>query len=311
MGMIKSRQILSGRSPIKTGLDFSVVESLLTNFNTTPGTTIKFRGGATMGFNYVDGEWTNGIKVVATLTEGTLSGSEYKGKYSRAFEIAVNTISEQDGHPQGGLYVTLDRDEDYGHSGGSPDCGIRAIVTNYATCASGGVRGMDIMAYARGVQANVHGALITARVRSTGSGSGPIYGARIVTKCQSGTGGFSSMHALEVADESDGVVCAANSIVYIEKQSNSYTGATRAGVEIINNCNASYSKAITYGVYLKSGASGSNITNVFGFDSADGTDGFTAGSGLSSAGNIDGYFRVYDVATGQALYVHCYDAVPT
>ena len=121
---------------------------------------------------------------------------------------------------------------------------------------------------------------------------------------------FSSMHALEVADESDGVVCSENSILFVEKQSNSYQANTKAGIEIVNNSLTTYAKDITYAIYLKSGASGADFTYVFGFDSADGTDGFTAVSSASQGGNIDGYITIYDVATGQALYIGCYDAAP-
>ena len=71
--------------------------------NVRPATPeIKFRSGATIGYNFVSGEWEKGIKILETLSEGTLSG-EYKGKYGRGVEIAIDTTSTRDGHPQGGM----------------------------------------------------------------------------------------------------------------------------------------------------------------------------------------------------------------
>lgn len=306
MGFLKSSAISAGRYPLRWGLDLSVAEA--SNISTI-GTAIKFRGGATLGYNATSGEWEKGVLFLATLSEGTYT-TEYKGKYGRGFEIQVDTTSTRDGHPQGGLYVTFERASSYGHSGGSQDCAFRVIAENSAACPSGGVRGMDIQGYCKAAMASVNGALITARVKSTGSGTGAVYGARIVSKNQSSAGGFSSQHALEIADESDGVHPTENSICWIEKQSNSYTSNTKAGIEIVNNSLTTYAKDITYAIYLKSGASGAQFTYFAGFDSNNGDESFTAGSALTQSGNIDGYIKVYDVATGQALYIDCYDAAP-
>ena len=308
MGFLKSMAINEARYPLRWGLDFSRCEASVLD---TIGTAIKFRSGATLGYNACSGEWEKGVLFLATLSEGTYT-TEYKGKYGRGFEIQVDTTSLQDGHPQGGLYVTFERASAYPHSGGSEDCAFRVISENSAACPSGGVRGIDIQGYCKAAMSKVHGALITAKIKSTGSGTGSVYGARVVTKCQSGSGGFSSMHALEAADESDGVVCAENSIVWIEKQSNSYTGNTKAGIEIVNNSLTTYAKDITHAIYLKSGASGADFTYVFGFDSNDGTEGFTAGVSTGThKGNVDGYILIRDVETGADLYILCWDTVPS
>lgn len=270
---------------------------------------IKFRSGATIGYNRTAGEWEKGIIILETLSEGTLVG-EYKGKYGRGVEIAVDTTSLRDGHPFGSLYVTFERDSDYPHAGGSQDVAIRVVSENSAVCPSGGVRGIDVQAYCKAAMGSVHGALITARIKNVGSGTGTIYGARIVSKCQSASGGFASMHALEVADESDGVQCAENSIIFVEKQSNSYTRDTKAGLEIVNNSNPSFPKDFTYGIYLKSGETGAQFTYAFGFDSNNGDEGFTLVDTKSHNGNVDGYISVRNAQTGQTLYINCYDAVP-
>jgi len=306
MGFLKSMAINEARYPIRWGLDFSVAEASVVD---TIGTAIKFRSGATLGYNATSGEWEKGVLFLATLSEGTYT-SEYKGKYGRGFEIQIDTTSTRDGHPQGGLYVTFERASSYGHAGGSQDCALRVISENSAACPSGGVRGMDIMGYCKAAMGSCHGALITAKVKSAGSGTGTVYGARIVSKNQSFSGGWASQHALEVADESDGTNPAENSILFVEKASNSCVLDTKAGIEIVNNSHATYNYDITYGIYFKSGSSGCDITNAFGFDSNDGTDGFTAVDTKSHQGNVDGYIKVYDVATDQVLYVNCYDAVP-
>jgi len=271
---------------------------------------MKFRSGALMGSNPgTTGEWEKGIKVTETLTEGTLSGSEYKGKYGRAFEIDVDTTSTRDGHTQGAaLKVAFTRAAGYDHTGGSEDIAARIDATNYSALASGGIRGLNISATNRtGTAAKVQGMLVTAHQRNTGGFTTGIYGARIVSKNQSPSVATGYQHALEVADESDGVQPALNSILWIEKQSNSYTAATRAAIEIVNNFNTTYAQVITHGIYLKCGAANSNITNVIGFDSNDGTDGFTKLTGTpTQGGTIIGYIKLYNAADSATLYIPCY-----
>ena len=171
MGFLKSMAISEARYPIRWGLDFSKCEA---GPLTAVGTTIKFRSGATLGYNATSGEWEKGVLFLATLSEGTYT-TEYKGKYGRGFEIQVDTTSTRDGHPQAALYVTFERDSSYGHAGGSQDCAFRVVAENSAACPSGGVRGMDIQAYCKAAMGSVHGALITARIKNVGSGTGTIF----------------------------------------------------------------------------------------------------------------------------------------
>jgi hypothetical protein len=275
---------------------------------------MKFRSGALMGSNPgTTGEWEKGILLTETLDEGTLSGGEYKGKYASALTIQAATTNEHDGHTNGAaLRVDFYRTAGYDHTGGSEDIAARINATNYSALESGGIRALNIVSTNRtGIAAKVQGVLITAHQRNSGGFTTGIYGARIVSKNQSPSVATGYQHALEVADESDGVQPALNSILWIEKQSNSYTAATRAGIEIVNNCNTSYAQVITHAIYLKCGASGSNITNVIGFDSNDGTDGFTKLTGTpSQGGNIIGYMKFYNAADGATLYVPCYSQAP-
>lgn len=295
MAFIKGT-MLTQRVRTKLGLDFSSRGS--------GGADIIFHSGAYIGNNPgTTGEWEKGIYAADTLSEGTSSGGEYKGKYASVFTIAGNTTSTRDGHTNGAaLRVDFTREAAYTHAGGSEDIAARINATNYAAEASGGMRALNIVATNRtGIAAKLQGMLITAHQRNSGGFTTGIYGARIVSKNQSPSTATGYQHALEVADESDGVQPALNSIVWIEKQSNSYTAATRAGIEIVNNCNTTYAQVITNGIYFKCGATNSNITNAFGFDSTDGTDGATAYAGtITGSGNM---IRITVNVGGTTYYV--------
>jgi hypothetical protein len=295
MAWIKGDYI-AGRVRTRFGIDFSTFGAA--------GGDIKFHSGALLGNNPgTSGEWEKGILISDTLSAGTLSGSEYKGKYGSVLTVAGNTTNTHDGHTNGAsLRVDFTREAAYEHTGGSEDIAARINATNYAALASGGMRALNIVATNRtGIAAKLQGVLITAHQRNTGGFTTGIYGARIVSKNQSPSTATGYQHALEVADESDGVQPALNSIVWIEKQSNSYTAATRAGIEIVNNCNTTYAQVITNGIYFKCGASGSNITNAFGFDSSDGTDGATLYAGtITGSGNM---IRIAANVAGTTYYV--------
>jgi len=295
-------QIETNRMRTKWGLDFTPYGA--------GGSDIKFYSGATLGANPgTTGEWQKGILVRDTLSAGTYTGDspEWKGKYGSVFTIEGNTTSLYDGHTNGAaLRVDFTREAAYTHAGGSEDIACRINATNYAALASGGMRALNIEAINRtGIAAKLQGALITAHQRNTGGYTVGMYGLRVVSKNRSPSVATGYQHALEVADESDGVQPALNSIVWIEKQSNSYTAATRAAIEIVNNCNTSYAKVITHGLYFKCGATNSNITYALGFDSADYTDGAYDKGSTITMGNLYGAIKVwiYD----QVFYIPCYE----
>lgn len=195
--------------------------------------------------------------------------------------------------------------------GGGEDQLMNLTLRNYANNTGGlGIKGLDLNVRNRsgGTVTNLYGALITGE--QSGTLTGNMYGARIVTK-NNGVQSGGTHHALIVSDESQGSFTGASlsTLLYLEKHANSYGDLHEAAVYMINNSGTS-AKDITYGIYMKSGASGAQFTYVMGFDSSNGDEGFTAGSGLSQGGNIDGYLTIYDAQTGQALYIGCYDAAP-
>jgi hypothetical protein len=300
--MIRGR-LTAGRIEIDHGLDLTRAESLtgLTSMN-----VIKFASGCYIGSNYTTGEWSKGIKIKDTLSEGTLSGSEYKGKYASVVTIEGNTTSTRDGHTQGAaLRVDFTRETAYTHTGGSEDIAVRFNATNYATLTSGGIRAVNIETINRtGIVASVQGMLVTAHQRTTGGFTTGLYGARIVSKDRSPSVATGYVHALIAADESDGVMPSENSIVLIQKHSNSYTAATKAGIEIVNEANTTYAQVITNGIYFKCGATNSNITNALGFDSVDYTDGFYGKGSTITCSNLYGAIKIN--GGGTTYYIPCY-----
>lgn len=310
MAYIKGTMI-SKRVKTNLGLDFTLRGS---NVGAENGDTTKadivFHSGATLGNNPgVAGEYEKGILLTETLTAGTYT-TEWKGKYASAFKILVDTTNSYDGHSMGAVNISMNRTTDQ-TPGGSPDTALRIDCTGYSS-TTGGNRGIDVVAYCRSLTSNCQGILATARLRSGSSlaANGLMYGGKFTTKLQTGTaaGSASAMNALVACDESDGAgIPDQNSIVFIEKQTNSYLKATRAAIEIVNNANTTYAKVITNGIYFKSGASGSNITNAFGFDSTDGTDGATAYAGtITGSGNC---IRITVLVGNTTYYVLGYATV--
>lgn len=301
MPMIRGR-LTAGRIEIDHGLDLTRAETLT---GLTSQNAIKFKSGCYIGSNYTTGEWEKGIKITDILTEGTYT-TEYKGKYASVVTISATTTSTRDGHTQGAaLRVDFTREAGYNHTGGSEDIGARFNATNYCTLTSGGIRAVNIETINRtGIVASVQGMLVTAHQRNTGGFTTGLYGARIVSKDRSPSVATGYVHALIAADESDGVMPSENSIIWVEKQSNSYTAATKAGLEIVNNCNTTYAQVITNGIYFKCGATNSNITNAFGFDSVDYTDGFYGKGSTITCSNLYGAIKIN--GGGTTYYIPCY-----
>jgi hypothetical protein len=64
------------------------------------------------------------------------------------------------------------------------------------------------------------------------------------------------------------------------------------------------------GIHFGSAGDGKGWEHAFSFQTAAGVEGFTAVVDKAHDGNVDGYIKVYDVATGATLYINCYDAPP-
>jgi hypothetical protein len=203
------------------------------------------------------------------------------------------------GYPFTSAGTTGEPDGDWG---GAEDMACRINVGNYAanTTSYGGMRALRVYCrqYSGGSIANMYGALIDADDRGTAVAGASVatiqtlvVSQRINTICSTKT------NILVVEDNSQGTItpttCAGTAMVVIQSNQPIASGARASGI------------------HFQTTGSGSGWTNAFSFQTAAGKEGFTALVDKSVKGNIDGYIKVYDVATGQTLYLACYDTVPS
>lgn len=289
---LKYRAIVSGRYKIVKGIDFSVAEKL-----GVPEAykTLKFYGGAYMGYDHAT---RGGIRITSVRDD------EYA--HGLAIEDTITCSKES---RKGAFYIYSERASTEAPTvwGGGEDQLINLTLRNYsdASAVGLGMRGFDLNIRQRSSAkcTNMYGMMVTVETDSGTDTSGNTYAGRFVVKHNGVHSGSGTQYALEAACESQTADQPTESgLMRLEKQANSNTLDTKYGLHIDNNAAA---KVITHGIYFSG-----TITNALSFDENDGSQGFTAGSALTQSGNIDGYFKVYDIETGQALYVNCYDAAP-
>lgn len=292
MGMMKARQISSGRYPIKYGIDFTVAEGTQVS---TVGTAIKFRGGTTMGYDHAT---RGGIRIVSTRDD------EYA--HGLAIEDTITCAKEA---RKGAFYMYAERASTEATTtwGGGQDQLMNLTLRNYSDSSSVGLgmRGFDLNIRQRSSAkcGDMYGMLVTVETDSGTDTTGSTYAGRFVIKHNGVHSGSGNQFALEAACESQTADQPTESgLLRLEKQSNSNTLDTKYGMYIDNNAAA---KVITNAIYFAG-----TITYSLAYDENDGSQGFTAGAALTQSGNIDGYIKIRDVETGQDLYVNCYDAAP-
>lgn len=182
---------------------------------------------------------------------------------------------------------------------GNADLGMKINVYNYAanTNAYGGLRGLHVYVrqYSGGNIANMYGALIDTDDRGSGASVATIQ-SLVVAQRINGTCATKA-NVLVVEDNSQGTItpttCSGSAMVVIQS-----TQPVASGVR-------------ASGIHFQTTGSGTGWTNAFSFQTAAGKEGFTALVNASVKGNIDGYIKVYDVATGATLYIALYDTVPS
>ena len=204
---------------------------------------------------------------------------------------------------QGALNVTLDRRSGYITTGwgGAADMACRINVYNRAlnTTAAGGIQGLRV--YARqnsgGTIANMYG--MECSLDERGSGGSPTVATAI-----------SFIASIRING-----VCSANAhaAVFQCNSQGSISVATCTGAALVK---FQSTQPIATGIrptclHFEVTGSGSGWTHAFSFQSAAGKEGFTAVVDKAVKGNIDGYIKVYDVATAQTLYIALYDTVPS
>ncbi|MCK7475653.1 MAG: hypothetical protein MZV49_24225 [Rhodopseudomonas palustris] len=185
---------------------------------------------------------------------------------------------------------------------GNADPGMRINVYNYAanTNAYGGLRGLQVYVrnYSGGSISNMYGALIDCDDRGTSVVDGSVATIQTLTVAQRiNTICKTKSNVLVVEDNSQGTItpttCAGTAMVVIQSTQPVASGARASGI------------------HFQVTGSGTGWTNAFSFQTAAGKEGFTALVNAAVKGNIDGYIKVYDVATGQTLYIALYDTVPS
>lgn len=204
----------------------------------------------------------------------------------------------------GAVQITSDRTSGYAMGSswdGNADQAVRINCYNRAanSISYGGIRGLQVYVrqYSGGNICNMYGALIDTDDRGTSSGGSvaTIQTAIISQRCNSVVATKSNI--LVVQDNSQGTItpttCAGTAMVVIESTQPIASGARASGI------------------HFQTTGSGSGWTNAFSFQTAAGKEGFTAVADKAVKGNIDGYIKVYDVATAQTLYIALYDTVPS
>ena len=186
-----------------------------------------------------------------------------------------------------------------GDWGGAYDVAARINVGNYAanTTSYGGIQGIRIYArqYSGGSIANILGAEISVDERGSGNPScANIVGCLVTMRVNNVVSG--NANVLVVEDNTQGsltaVTCTATAMLKIRMVQNIATGARKTAIHF-------------------EAAAVSGWTHAFSFQTATGLEGFTAVTDKAVKGNIDGYIKVFDVATNQTLYIPCYDTVPS
>jgi hypothetical protein len=303
MPMIKSRNITENRHTVLSGLDFSIYETL-DPVASTPGKSLKFRGGTTMGYyNATYG----GIKILGDLFATTLSTGDAGKSYARLLHIEGSCTGSSES-AAGALVAVCTRSSSYpfgtagtGGWGGAEDATARFYCYNSAanTPLKGGMRTLNVYCrnYAGAQIANMYAGKFDCDDRGTGS-----------------TASSAVIQTLTVAQRVNGINSTTANILVVEDNSQgSLSGAGASGTAMvrIRSTQPIATGARHTGILFETTGSGSGWTNAFSFQTAAGKEGFTALADAAHQGNVNGYIKVYDVATGQTLYLNCYDAVPS
>lgn len=214
-------------------------------------------------------------------------------------ELAQGVLKCEFYRGPGQQFLTADSNNYDGDWGGAYDVAARISVGNYAanTSSYGGIQGIRIYArqYSGGSICNILGAEISVDERGSGSPScANITGALVTMRVNNIVSG--NANVLIVEDNTQGsltaVTCTATAMLKIRSVQTIATGARKTAIH-----------------FEATGASG--WTHAFSFQTAAGLEGFTAVADKAVKGNIDGYIKVYDVATGATLYLCLYDTVPS
>lgn len=202
----------------------------------------------------------------------------------------------------GQQFLTADASNLPGDWGGASDMATRLEGYNYALSGSGrgGLQTLRVYAYNApgGSLSNLLGCEISVYDRGEYASDG--YSADNVTtlivsqRCRSVV--KTRTNLLVVDDRSDGshglTTCLATAMIRLHSEGGASFGARASGI------------------HFGSAGNGTGWTHAFSFQTAAGKEGFTALVNKTQGGNVDGYIKIFDVATNQTLYIPCYDQAP-
>ena len=230
---------------------------------------------------------------------GTPANGQVAGGADGA-ELAQGVLKCEFYRGPGQQFLTADASNADFDWGGAYDVAARISVGNYAanTSSYGGIQALRVYCrqYSGGSIANMLGAEISVDERGTGSPScAQIVGCLVTMRVNNVVSG--NANVLVVEDNTQGTLSA--------------TTCTATAMLKIRSVQAIASGARAAGIHFETSGSGSGWTNAFSFQTAAGKEGFTQIADGTQAGNVNGYIKIYDVATAQTLYIPCYDQAPS
>jgi len=201
----------------------------------------------------------------------------------------------------GAVQITAGRTAGYAMTSwdGNADTALKVQALNYAanSSARGGLLGLYVYVrqYSGGNICNLYGAQISVDDRGSGSPAS------------------ANAVSLTVQMRINGANTASNVAIFEHNSQGTITATTCTGTAMvkIRSTQPIASGARLSGIHFETSGSGSGWTNAFSFQTAAGKEGFTAIADGDLKGKVNGYIKVYDVATGQTLYINCYDTVPS
>jgi hypothetical protein len=225
-------------------------------------------------------------------------------------ELAQGVLKVSFARLAGQEFLTADSSNLPGDWGGAPDMVMRIEGYNYAlsTVSYGFLQALRVYAYSTsdGSLNQILGAEFSVYERSSyaaaGKGCETAVTVLVSQRCRGVIGTRSNL--LVVDDRSDG---SQHSGVQGTASLKCYNTAM---IRLHSEGGASFAQRAT-AIHFGSAGTGTGWAHAFSFQTAAGVEGFVQIADGAHQGNVNGYIKVYDVATAQTLYILCYDAVPS
>lgn len=247
-----------------------------------------------------------GAGTYAHTTESSNVGPVYyemnMTENTKIIEIYGNVVDLTHGARQGAINIDVTRSSSYAMTGtdGNPDTGLKVTVKNRSASGTyGRTRALDI----------------TADLRDAGSAGQFVEGMQMTAKTRSGTTVVDVTTARFIIDHGAN---GSGSIVGVQVQDVSQSATGTMYGFLLNTSN--YNITREFGIFIDSNAGSwtnaisfnGTVTNVFDFESTDGTNGAGYDAGFTGPAGYavpDGYIKV-DIG-GNTTYLYTWDTLPT